>query len=471
MKPSHENSILSLLQKWLKGDVNRRQEKQLEDLAVNDSFLSEALEGYIAFPESEHDEALNRLHNKIQKRTTSSKVRTLAVVYRIAAAVAFLVIAIFGFQYLQNQISPELAVVESLPAEPEPEKKSEIPLASVEMEKELTALEKIESHTPPPEKETSIVTERKEPNIPFTKRIAPEPAQAKIGKTSETPAKEEEGGYLAEQIVSEEEGIAKGEAETMVIPLPEIRGNAAETIGFADRAITAEEVDPPVELPKEYNNTDLEENDKSDMPPAGIVSKTRTLSGIITDESGEPLIGATVLIDGTDKGTIADFEGQFSIDLEEEEKKLTISYTGYSSHHLNVPATDSFIQVNLSSGMALNEVVVTNYGARSKRRSRAKMAESTAARFIPSAEPEGGFSELEQYIQDNLQYPPRARNKGIEGSVVLRFNVHPDGHLSDFKVLESLGAGCDKEAKRLMKNGPKWRTDQVQVMTYTINFK
>lgn len=68
----------------------------------------------------------------------------------------------------------------------------------------------------------------------------------------------------------------------------------------------------------------------------------------------------------------------------------------------------------------------------------------------------GGMEALYQYIGENIQYPKKAREMGIEGRVMLEFIVDKDGSIDDIKVLQGIGAGCDEEAVRVMQQSPPW---------------
>ncbi len=72
------------------------------------------------------------------------------------------------------------------------------------------------------------------------------------------------------------------------------------------------------------------------------------------------------------------------------------------------------------------------------------------------AHPLAGDSLYRQYIREHLIYPATAKDKGLEGEVYVRFRVNADSTLSGFSVIKSLGSGCDEEALRLLKNGPRW---------------
>lgn len=70
--------------------------------------------------------------------------------------------------------------------------------------------------------------------------------------------------------------------------------------------------------------------------------------------------------------------------------------------------------------------------------------------------PEGGMQKFYEYIQKNLTYPEQARRMGIEGKVFVEFIVDKQGKLTEVKALKGIGAGCDEEAVRVVKNAPNW---------------
>jgi TonB family protein len=63
----------------------------------------------------------------------------------------------------------------------------------------------------------------------------------------------------------------------------------------------------------------------------------------------------------------------------------------------------------------------------------------------------GGRKALLQTITDNLQYPERAREANIKGTVRLRYGINYKGEVVDVKVVKGIGYGCDEEAIRLVK--------------------
>ena len=96
----------------------------------------------------------------------------------------------------------------------------------------------------------------------------------------------------------------------------------------------------------------------SEMTDSGV-------SGVVTDEKGDPIAGALVQVKGTSLGTVTDFNGRYSITLPRDAKSLHFSFIGYISQTHNVHGPS--LNVSLKEDMAsLQEVVAT--GSHSKKR-------------------------------------------------------------------------------------------------------
>ncbi|MDR0680315.1 MAG: TonB family protein [Dysgonamonadaceae bacterium] len=74
---------------------------------------------------------------------------------------------------------------------------------------------------------------------------------------------------------------------------------------------------------------------------------------------------------------------------------------------------------------------------------------------VPPSFP-GGERELMKWLTENINYPVIAAEQGIQGRVILRFVVGPDGSVGSVEVQRSLDPSCDKEAVRVVKKMPKW---------------
>lgn len=91
--------------------------------------------------------------------------------------------------------------------------------------------------------------------------------------------------------------------------------------------------------------------------------------------------------------------------------------------------------------------------------------------------PKGGMAAFYEYVGKEFEYPRQARELNIEGKVFVQFVIEKDGSISGTQVVRGIGAGCDEEAIRVVKNSPKWmpgkqRGKPVRVrMVLPITFK
>ncbi len=69
----------------------------------------------------------------------------------------------------------------------------------------------------------------------------------------------------------------------------------------------------------------------------------------------------------------------------------------------------------------------------------------------------GGQRELFKYISQNIQYPPIAKENGIQGKVFIQFVVGKTGAITNVTVLRGVDPSLDKEAVRVVKSMPKWK--------------
>ena len=91
-----------------------------------------------------------------------------------------------------------------------------------------------------------------------------------------------------------------------------------------------------------------------------------TVSGTVSDEAGEPLIGASVIVKGNSSlGTVTDFDGNFQLKVPSEQTTLVISYVGMTTKEVKVGKQRSF-KVTLKDDTQLEEVVVVGFGQQKK---------------------------------------------------------------------------------------------------------
>ncbi|MBK7874103.1 MAG: TonB-dependent receptor [Saprospiraceae bacterium] len=100
----------------------------------------------------------------------------------------------------------------------------------------------------------------------------------------------------------------------------------------------------------------------------------RTIRGTITDDQGEPLIGATVLAKSTSVGSVSDIDGSYTLSVPAGATTLVFSYTGFATQEVQLGASD-VVDVSMSPDIAqLSEVVVTGYSETERKKLVASVA-------------------------------------------------------------------------------------------------
>lgn len=99
---------------------------------------------------------------------------------------------------------------------------------------------------------------------------------------------------------------------------------------------------------------------------AATFAQTATVSGVVRDDTGEPVIGAGVLVKGTTLGTITDIDGHFSFRADDLNGVLVVSFVGMETQEIPMKGKGTFDIVLKSSNTLLEEVQVVAYGAQKK---------------------------------------------------------------------------------------------------------
>lgn len=99
---------------------------------------------------------------------------------------------------------------------------------------------------------------------------------------------------------------------------------------------------------------------------AATFAQTTTVSGVVKDDTGEPVIGAGVLVKGTTLGTITDIDGHFSFRADDLNGVLVVSFVGMETQEIPMKGKGTFDIVLKSSNTLLEEVQVVAYGAQKK---------------------------------------------------------------------------------------------------------
>lgn len=103
------------------------------------------------------------------------------------------------------------------------------------------------------------------------------------------------------------------------------------------------------------------------LTPFGLL-QTQRISGQVTDAStGEAIIGANIVIEGTTNGTVTDVDGNFSLDLPNPSSTIVVSYVGYITERIAVAGQSNMSIKLIPDVKRLEDVIVVGYGTQSKR--------------------------------------------------------------------------------------------------------
>ena len=353
-----------------------------------DPFASEASEGFESIDPSRAKNDLLRIR-KLIKRRISGKPKLIW--YSIAASVALLMILSSLFIFIQKEKTSE-----QISYSPVPPVSKDIPVVKpLEKTDETAGMIKPETSVPEKSKKEPFETQKSE-----SKSIQ----QSDIKKEEISDAKPE-GLMIAE---------------------------AKET----DKLIAADEVLAPKPVQAKR--------------ASGIYNNIR--GRIISSEDNQPIPGASVIVKGTDKGTMTDTGGNFSLIAEDAGNRMLVAnFVGMESKEFKA-VQDTSLEIKLEPSLAaLNEIVVVGYG----KKARNYEAEDEETGYLPP-QPENGKADFNKYIEDNLRRPD-TETDGQRVVVVVNFRVDMKGKIDSIKVIKSPGKIFSDEAVRLIKEGPAWK--------------
>ncbi len=387
---------------YLKDDLSKQERHELERGLEADPFEKEAMEGFESIQAERVEEDLLSLHAALGKRLRRKKRRTW---YGIAATAASILIV--GTIFLNiYELNPEDAEREAL---------SEETFRSLDSDDEK-ASPKIA-----PEQESA------KQNISRAKESVP--TQAK--KT--TPSEKQE----AEQDMEVAEDLKVMEfviADDAVQEVEAVPREKALSVRKSKRAIMADEG---------LEQVPVEE-----------------VSGIIlSSEDLDPLPGASIMIRGTNSGTVADMEGRFSLPAEDSQTMVVASFLGMETQEFQLKSESENQLVMQPDIQTLDEIVIVAQGDEGISEARTSSTitvtqEETTPSHIP-AEPEQGYRALKKYMEENMRFPGDYI-PGERKVVILRFTVRSDGSITDVQALRTPKETYTLEAIRLIMEGPEW---------------
>ena len=405
---------------YIRGLRKGKEAHRLEKESMQDPFLADAMDGYNQV-EGNHEQRIEKLRMQVSAHSAKKK-STYAITWSIAAC---LIIG-FGissyFLFLKKSMTDEVFIAE-----------------------ESVSIKLAEPAAPP----TPAIPAT--PTVPATPQKEIALATTKV-KTDSTPISEitarqaDKKDMIAEiQTTSQPQGAP-------VAAVPMMEEVSEETAALQEVVATIDtfesESDKKMKLAK----------------VATILPQNNMIKGRVTDGKGEPLIGASVTYKGTNIGTITNMNGEFSLVKKDDKKRLTAKFIGYDPVEIRIDTSRTMLIAMNENKQALNEVVVVGYGTKKNKKSTTTgnvvtVKEQAEKEITP--QPVIGKRSYQKYLKENLVRPTDDNCKDIKGKVVLSFFVDEEGKPQNITVIHGLCEFADKEAIRLVKEGPKWTSGKL----------
>lgn len=408
------------IEKYLKGELTPAEMHALENEALNNPFLAEALEGGEQLDAADFSKDVAELNERIMKRKSASWTWTV----RIAASLLLLAISIFVIWITLKQ-DPEqtLALEQNTPAK--------------------DSISKITETKPDP---------ATQPEEPKKEEPAPSPI-AEVKK--ETPP-----SSSANLKQRSKKSSSERNAETKIEQAPQLSETAVVEKKLEDK-VSERIAESLPEQKREVATIDPGKRDELQLPSANEIKlaegyieavdarPTIVTGRVLSAEDGTPLPDVSIALKGTSVMTKTDAHGRYTITANSREKTLVYSSEGLESTEVKIDGIDStYLPVKIEmTEAAQEEAAVETSGMRD--------FGPTNVYTIP-AHPESGNRAFKQYLEKNHKYPREAKDTKIEGTVIIEFKVDATGALSEFKIVRGIGNGCDEELIRLILQGVKW---------------
>ena len=204
-----------------------------------------------------------------------------------------------------------------------------------------------------------------------------------------------------------------------------------------------------------------------------------TLKMKVTDQSGSPIVGASVLIVNSTLGTLTDLEGNFTLKVNNDQR-ISVSYVGMKPVELSVKECleKQIKEVRLASDNdSESQLTIVSQSSGSAPQSVQKVASSEIPTtndvfMVVEQMPEfpGGMSACLKFLADHVAYPKEAAEKKIQGRVIVQFVVMKDGSIANARVLRAVDPLLDAEALRVIGLMPKWKPGTQRGQAVNVKF-
>lgn len=449
---------MSLLD-YIKGQRRGKDAHRLEREAMQDSFLSDAIDGFDTV-DGRHAENIKEMRHRITQRVRrTNRWQTYAGI-----AASLLLALSFGVYLLFVDRTDDYLATSDAPVKQETPAKSEKPILREE------ACEYEEAC----ESEASVENDA---------QTESEPPLARKKEKKTAPRKEELITLVSDEVIVDNAIDVNDVAMEIVEEALEKKRDTLvyHRLNQGDNVYCKQEKVAQIKSEQSVPYFVMED------APALVAKK-----GVVVDEHDNPLAGVTVAVEGSVNGVITGVDGTFSIDVLPTDT-LIFSYLGMQQERLEVGNEHDLAVVMEENDANLDEVVVVAFGKQKKEsvigsittqpatkqktktgaQARNRGINSTEMGTVLGAKPDKkrvtpepfvGWKEYKKYLKQSLRRPTAGDCAQVKGTVGVAFYVDELGKPYDLQVVQSLCPDADAEAKRLIQQGYRWTTGLGQVI-------
>lgn len=449
------------IEKYHKGLLSAKEMHAMEKASLDDPFLADALEGY-ALSSINAREDIADLKNRLANRTKKEKNKVIPLAtetrnsfswWKVAAMItliagAGLIVYQFGFNKKTNDIaqttSKEAATTETKdsgkttsPALLNTDTNNRSTTTILEQKKDKAKTETIKNYS------TNL-----------TKEQTPKKTVKPTAEINDTEAPVNAPTASNNAPASANANAERAKEETLDNAVLQRRVSAARREEYKTRTLNS----------NKQVSTDSQYESNLAGKIAGISTnnnqrnqafkQTNIFRGRVTDAYNNALPFSNVTNTEDNIGTYSDAKGYFTLTSPDSVLNVQVRSVGFENSIVqlqnNIPNNQVQLHEDRSS---VAEIVISNKKVNSNRSRNTTMV-------LEEPEPADGWTNYDLYLANNLKVPETFKEKQTgtaTGEVELSFEVNKSGEPINITVKKSLCESCDKEAIRLIKEGPKWK--------------
>ncbi|MBS1741589.1 MAG: carboxypeptidase-like regulatory domain-containing protein [Bacteroidetes bacterium] len=419
----HSQYSASDFERYYAGQMTEKEMHALEKAAHEDPFLSDALEGYAYTTTASEDVAA--LKQQIAGKASKKTFFLFSTWAKAAAVVAFIAGVWYFTAVTTNKLSP--VAKNELPKQTEPGGKTESPAITANGS----------TATLPRNEQQKLVLDSNKSNVTAPTYSFTIDSSADQMLTASAPA----SGMYKEQVSNENTRRPMYDSDS----IPQIAKKLDEEKGKRD-------IDGITDITKDKE----------------LVTKANVFRGKVLDEKGQPIAFANVIDTKRKQGFVTNEEGKFVISTNDTNLLARVDAVGYSSLNKTLSVNGDDIIVLSPDSKALQEVVIAGNKLEKMRQKAAKPVQKPDSLLAPSS----GWPDFEDYVASNNNLNNNRSNNVLninkKDTVVLSFFTNKEGKPYKIKVVKSVSPEYDKEAIRLLNQGPLWNNSINKRATVSI---